>query len=41
MGWGAGINIHKMIGKLLGHRHTGRYNDLNFQLKYDLKQEKY
>ena len=37
MGWGAGIDIHKMIGKLLGHHYTGRYNDLNSQLKQDLK----
>ena len=37
MGWGAGIGIHKMIGKLPGHHHTGPYNDLNSQLKYDLK----
>ena len=27
MGWGAGIGIHKMIGKLPGHHH----------MKYDLK----
>ena len=37
MGRGAGIDIHKMIGKLPGHHHTGPYNDLNSQLKYDLK----
>lgn len=34
---GAGIDIHKMIGKLPGHHYTGPYNDLNSQQKYDLK----
>ena len=33
----AGIDIHKMIGKLPGHHYTGPYNDLNSQQKYDLK----
>ena len=41
---GAGVDIHKMIGKLPkpksgwtlpGHKHTGPYNDLDSQLKYD------
>ena len=36
---GAGIDIHKMIGKLPGHPYTGPYNDLNPQQKYDLKTE--
>ena len=44
MGWGAGIDIHKAIGKLPkpakgwtlpGHKYTGPYNDLDSQVRYD------
>ena len=43
MGWGAGIDIHKAIGKLpkpkkgwtlSGHKYTGPYNDLDSQVRY-------
>ena len=44
MGWGAGIDIQKLIGKLPkpvkgwtlpGHKYTGPYNDLDSQVRYD------
>ena len=44
MGWGAGVDIHKAIGRLPkpksgwtlpGHRYTGPYNPLDKQLEYD------
>ena len=44
MGWGAGLDIHKLIGKvpkpeggrtLPGHRFTGPYNPLEQQVEYD------
>lgn len=44
MGWGAGIDLHKTVGKLPApkkgwtlpyHNYTGPYNPLEKQLKYD------
>ncbi|MCV6630773.1 MAG: hypothetical protein OIF50_13050, partial [Flavobacteriaceae bacterium] len=44
MGWGAGLDIHKAIGKLPkpkkgwtlpGHKYTGPYNDLDSQVRYN------
>ena len=44
MGWGAGIDLHKTVGKLPApkkgwtlpcHNYTGPYNPLEQQLKYD------
>ena len=43
-GFGGGVDIHKLIGKLPkpkggftlpGHKYTGPYNDLDSQLRYD------
>ena len=45
MGWGAGLDIHKLIGKLPkpkkgwtlpGHKYTGPYDNLDSQVRYNL-----